>query len=185
MAKVLITHNDLDGVVCGIIFKMAYPESIVFYEDYKTVDGRLRSTLHDYPGHFLYIADISPQTHALVNKLDMVGQEGVRLLDHHKTALHLNRYSWALVDVGRCGAKLLFDEIGDVALSDVDRENMSEIVNMTNDYDLWIHANPLSIRLNSLLTIYGRDRFTERFLTDSSWMFTKEEWTLLSLEQER
>jgi Predicted phosphohydrolase (DHH superfamily) len=152
MSKVLITHNDFDGVTCAILFKIIHPNGTYYLENYDTVDNRIKQVLEERPD-FLYITDISPQSEEVIELLNKFGN--VRLFDHHKTALHLNNLPWATVDTTKCGAYLFYEYL----LSFPKTEPLTmwrELVFCANDYDLWLHFDPHSKVLN-LLEVYPVD----------------------------
>lgn len=192
MNKVLITHNDFDGVTCAILFKTAYPEGIYYLENYDTVDKRIASVLGEAP-QCVYITDISPQTKVVAEMLDKYSNFAshfakIALFDHHKTALHLNSYSWATVDTTKCGAWLFYEYLRSLPKPDAVSErleDLSPLVFHANDYDLWLHKDPHSSILNSLLFIYGQDRFINRFLENPSIELTETEKLLIEIETER
>lgn len=161
MSKVLITHNDFDGVTCAILFKVIHPNGTYYLENYDTVDNRIKQVLEERPD-FLYITDISPQSEGVIELLNQFGR--VRLFDHHKTALHLNDYQWATVNTSKCGAYLFYDYLTGISKRIVD---WHELVECANDHDLWIRSNPHSATLNSLLYAVGQERFIRRFINFS------------------
>ena len=98
----LLSHNDLDGVGCGILAKLAFGKQVkVSYNSVSGLDREVEWFLeNDDMDTFLFITDLS------VNKenekrLDEFYQNGgkVQLIDHHKTALHFNEYEWGHVVV--------------------------------------------------------------------------------------
>ncbi len=187
MDKVLVTHTDLDGVTCAILFKAMWPAGTVYFEDYKTVNQRLRQVLDDYQEAMIHITDIAPEhDHPdLVVALHDSGR--VVLIDHHKTAMWLNEFPWAWVRGGRCGANMFHSwlrknaTIKEAAIL----SRFETLVFLANDYDLWKHKDPRSKQINSLLWILGRDRFIERFLTNPDPELTDTEKLLLNLEEEK
>lgn len=89
----LFSHSDLDGIGCGILAQLAFGKDNVeiSYCDYDNID----STVKEYLGTEqddtipIYITDIrvNEETAELLNK-----RGNVQLLDHHPTALGLNKY---------------------------------------------------------------------------------------------
>ena len=186
MDKVLITHNDFDGTVCAILFKVAYPDGIYYLENYDTVDERIKQVLGEVP-ECIYITDISPRYKEIVELLaefSSVRFAKVALFDHHKTALHLNNYPWATVGTSKCGAYLFYEYL--LTLPKTEPLIMwRDLVVHANDYDLWIHSDPHSAVLNSLLYAIGHERFIKRFLCDPIVQLTDTEKYLLEIEQEK
>lgn len=184
MSKVLITHSDFDGVVCAILFKTVFPkdkDGVYYLENYDTVDNRIKKVLEENP-EFIYITDISPQSEEVTELLDQFSK--VRLFDHHKTALHLNSYPCATVDTTKCGAYLFYDYLfGSLRTEFI--TSWWKLVFHANDYDLWLHRDPHSAVLNSLLYAIGHERFIKRFLQNPSVELTEAEKYLLEIEKEK
>ncbi len=93
----LLSQNDLDGVGCGILAKLAFNKQVeVRYNSVSSLDREVEWFLeNDYKNTFLFITDLSVNE-ANEKNLDAFYQaEGnVQLLDHDKTALHFNDYNW-------------------------------------------------------------------------------------------
>jgi len=185
MGKILVTHNDFDGVTCAVLFKAAWPDGQVYFDDYKTVNNRLRELVLHNPDAELFITDISPENDPeLINQLTIHGK--VLLFDHHKTALPLAENDWATVDTSMCGAMLFFNWLNKQFPEGKELRKFGYLVWHANDYDLWNHISPLSKDINKLLTIYGRDKFIKRFLEyPCPEPFQPGEELLLVLEKER
>ena len=173
----LITHTDLDGVMCAILYKLAFGrESPVEYVDYdKISDVILVAISPDIPvydvSESLHITDISPQGElkdAALAALDRVVRDGsrrVQLFDHHVTSLPMKEYrDWVHHRMDVCGAKGYYDWLlerdyitGSPALE--------RLIDLTDIRDRWIVSDPLfdkSKDLNSLLHFFGRDTFVNR-----------------------
>jgi len=188
--QILVTHSDFDGAACAIVFKTWFPEGTCYSENYDTVDNRLRDILqNDILPDQLYIADISPQDVEVISLLTFINQTTnckVHLFDHHKTAMGLCEYSWAIrLDSSKCGALLLFDWIMRNRIASRLTEDIEKLVWHANDYDLWKHEDPHSNTLNQLLRCLGFDRFVERFYWNSSLQLSEAEELLIELEQEK
>ncbi len=145
----LFTHNDLDGVGCGIVAKIAFGDQVdVRYNSVMGLDHQVDRFL-DYLNEkkdkdwTVLITDLS------VNEkneetLDEWFHDGgkVQLIDHHKTALHFNDYDWGYVKVeyddGRlaCATSLLYGYLvhkGHLEPSAA----LEEFVELVRQYDTW------------------------------------------------
>lgn len=192
MRAVLITHNDLDGVVCAVLFKKVYPDSVYYLEDYNSVDEQILRVLgHPETGEekpdILYITDITPRSDGLLAALDsyfsFFSNKEIKLFDHHKTAVQrLEPYAWATTG-SVCGAQLLYDHFSSVKPFPL--AAYYDLVHLTNDYDLWKHEFPNSSTLNSLLGVYGPERFIDRFLENPSVVPTETERLMLEIEDDK
>ena len=101
MYKVL-SHNDLDGVGCGILAKLAFGEKArVRYNSLSSLNHEIDYFLENEGAEtVLFITDLSPDEER-ISKLDAFFKENgkIQLIDHHKTALQLNEYEWGAVTV--------------------------------------------------------------------------------------
>ncbi len=98
----LLSHNNLDGVGCGILAKLAFGKDVAIrYNSISGLNYEVEWFLeNDSPKTSLIITDLSVNEEN-EKKLEEFHQAGgkVQLLDHHKTALHFNEYEWAEVIV--------------------------------------------------------------------------------------
>ena len=103
----LFTHNDLDGLGCGILAKIAFgAEKIeVHYNSVARINSQVERYFESMKDEqkkedFLLITDLSVND-SNSKKVDKLVKEGgkAQFIDHHKTALHLNEFDWALVKV--------------------------------------------------------------------------------------
>lgn len=91
----LFSHTDLDGIGCGILAQLAFGKDNVeiSYCDYDNIDSTVKEYLETEQDDTIpiYITDIrvNEETAELLNK-----RGNVKLLDHHPTALGLNKYDW-------------------------------------------------------------------------------------------
>jgi len=187
--KMLFTHTDLDGIVCAIVFKKCYPQSSIYFTDYKKgfdceeINNAIMHIVPEVPEEVsILISDISP-SNEIAEYLNSRGSVG--MLDHHKSALHLIRFPWAKVDVTKSGALMVYEMLS----SRFNIDDLYPLVDLANTRDLWIqdneekfnHARNLSI----LLGLMGREKFISRFMADSSPELYDEETMLLECDLER
>jgi oligoribonuclease NrnB/cAMP/cGMP phosphodiesterase (DHH superfamily) len=100
----LYSHNDLDGVGCGILAKVAFGERVeVRYNSVTGLDMQVGRFLERTKGkekqhEGLFITDLSVHQEN-EERLDQYAEAGgkVKLIDHHKTALHLNERPWGMI----------------------------------------------------------------------------------------
>lgn len=196
----LFTHNDLDGVSCGIIAKLAFGEDVTV--SYNSI-GRLNQSVGAFleqatPDDILFVTDLSVNEENEGRISQFVADGGKALLiDHHKTSLHLNTYPWASVTVKQEDGKLtsatsLFYEyvVKQNWLSQ--SENIKEYVELVRQYDTWeweANANLDAKRLNDLFFMFSIEEFEEKIInklaSDDSFDFNEVEKTLLKVEESR
>jgi oligoribonuclease NrnB/cAMP/cGMP phosphodiesterase (DHH superfamily) len=196
----LFTHNDLDGVGCGIIAKLAFGEDVAV--SYNSI-GRLnqqveafleRATAED----ILMVTDLSVNEDNEKRISQFVADGGkASLIDHHKSALHLNENSWAAVTVEQEDGRLtsatsLFYEYA-VEQNWLSRShNVEQFVELVRQYDTWeweANANLTAKRLNDLFFMCSIEEFEEKALgklaSDDSFDFDEVEQALLKVEESR
>ncbi|BAU28649.1 hypothetical protein DFP93_105117 [Aneurinibacillus soli] len=171
----LYSHNDLDGVGCGIIAKIAFGENVeIRYNSVAGLDFQVERFLEKgRKEDCLFITDLSVNEQN-EQRLDEHVKKGgkVRLIDHHKTALHFNRYDWGLVQVeyedGRLASatSLFYEYLTQHKLIETS-ETLSEFVELVRQYDTWEwdrNENTKAKRLNDLFFMISIDEFEERMI---------------------
>ena len=180
----LLTHTDLDGVGCAVLFSGVRPgDGPVELVDNGAIDARVREVLAerlaDAAGHEVVVTDHG-FTAAAADDADAFVRAGGRfvLLDHHRSSLHLAGRAWATVDPERSAAGLLFDHLGRPPA-------FAEFARLVEDHDLWRHHDPRSARLAALLGLIGSDRFRARFTEDPGVELREGERLLVDNEEAR
>ncbi len=212
----LFTHTDLDGVGCAIIAKVILGRNIVDVEycDYDNIDDRIAEFIStkDYDNYsHVYITDLSinkENAEKIENTFPDNFTDGFNLgehftlLDHHPTALWLNKYFWATVkeidDETKekvCGTRLFFTELLDTHEFYHLKTNrlyaLLDFVEIVNKYDTWlwkeVYDDIEPKKWNDLFHILGRDRFIEQTIDKirNHTMFTVTDKLMLELEQEK
>ena len=176
----LFTHTDLDGVGCAILAQLVFGNEVdVEYCDYSDVNEKIKEYLNanDNSLSCIYITDISVNEE-VAKLLDKRG--GVHLLDHHPTALELNKYSWCKVFVEdlnglkTSGTKMLYHWLGMNGYLSEELENnksLDKFVQVVRDYDTWRWSSLgnegiICKQVNDLLYLYGRERFIRWCLSE-------------------
>lgn len=200
----LFTHNDLDGVGCGILAKLAFEEQVeVHYNSVARINTQVEKyfdSLKTEQGKedTVFITDLtvneanSKRIEKFVN-----GGGKAQFLDHHKTALHLNEYNWASVKVqyddGRLtsATSLFYDYL----LQNNNLEHspaVDEFVELIRQYDTWEWEENQLIKakqLNDLFSLISIEEFEgkmlERLKTCEQFMFNEFEQQLLKMEEEK
>lgn len=196
----LLTHNDLDGVGCGILAKLAFGQEVkVRYNSISSLNREIEFFLeNDPPDTFLFITDLSPNEENEKKLEDYFKEIGnIQLLDHHKTAMHLNDYEWGLVLVedeegNLTSATSLFYEflVSQNLLKPTNA--ISEFVELVRQYDTWEwekNENQKAHALNSLFFLVSIDEFEEKMIerltTNDEFDFDKFEKRLLNMEEDK
>jgi oligoribonuclease NrnB/cAMP/cGMP phosphodiesterase (DHH superfamily) len=154
MKRILITHDDLDGAGCAIVFRRAYPDIEVQYHDYKTIDNvayYLWADQEDYDK--IFFADISPSEEM---GLRILSNPKFVIIDHHKTRTYLEGSPDFSVDYS--GTLLSYDFLCD--------SPYPKFIRGVNAWDMWDLQSPfrsLGEDLNQLFEFYGMKKFVEEF----------------------
>ncbi|MRH43830.1 oligoribonuclease [Aquibacillus halophilus] len=194
----LLSHNDLDGVGCGILAKIAFGNQVnVRYNSISSLDREVAYFLeNDNKDTSLIITDLS------VNEqnekgLDAFYQAGgkVKLLDHHKTAIAFNDYEWGEVLVEDENGKLtsatslLYNYLVTHQLLEP-TSMIEEFVELVRQYDTWEwekNDNIKAKRLNTLFFLFSIDSFEEKMLdrlkTGEHFYFDEFEQRILEMEE--
>lgn len=196
----LLSHNDLDGVGCGILAKLAFGQDVnVRYNSVASLNREIEFFLeNDQPDNFLFITDLSPNEENEKRLNDYFQEYGnVQLIDHHKTALHFNDYEWGNVlveDEERrlTSATSLFYQflVANELLEPTD--SVSEFVELVRQYDTWEwekNDNHQAHLLNSLFFLVSLDEFEEsmleRLTTSDHFDFNEFEKKILNMEEDK
>lgn len=170
----LFTHTDLDGVGCAILAKLAYGNDIkISYCDYKDVNEKVAAFVNNQPEEGVCIITDISINEDLAKRIDNLngGPDFVyKLIDHHPTALNLNKYDFCKVKVFNdeglktCGTEMFYDWLVDFLLKeDATIRRFTQIV---RDYDTWRWAELgeeglISKKVNDLYYLYGREAFID------------------------
>lgn len=91
------------------------------------------------------------------------------LLDHHPTALELNKYDWCNViiennGIKTCGTELFYQWLKNYEMFDSSNKCLDNFIQIVRDYDTWRWSilgekGIICKQVNDLLYLYGRDEF--------------------------
>lgn len=203
----LLTHIDLDGYGCRILAEF-YAKTNGLDLEVKHIDNHEVDTesmellfsrkLADYDYVFMTDISFSEEVAAMIDSALYSGSiNHFRLFDHHKTALPLNKYEWAQVQIEHepgkraSGTSLFLQHLKE--LDDRETSRVEVFAEMVRRYDTWewhdVYNDIQPKRLNDLFIIYGGKRFVEHisiYLAGvSAGIFGKREELVLDLEKER
>ncbi|WP_042349418.1 DHH family phosphoesterase [Bacillus massiliigorillae] len=196
----LLSHNDLDGVGCGILAKLAFGDQVkVKYNSISALNREIEYFFeHDNQELFLFITDLSPNEENEKKLNDYHQSQGkLQMIDHHKTALHFNEYEWGHVlvedDEGKLtsATSLLYTYLVNHELLK-ETAAISEFVELVRQYDTWEwekNNNQKAKRLNALFFLVSIDEFEEKMIhrlqTSDTFDFDDFEKKLLHMEEEK
>lgn len=199
----IFSHNDLDGYACSILAQLAVGRENVqadycgYYNINEKIKDFINNKLYEFYD-YIFITDISiSEEVAQIIENNSILKEMTILLDHHPTAIGLNKYEWCTVQIEDeiekvCGASLLYNYL--VNNNILERKMSVEIfVDTVKRYDTWLWKdkyNDLRAKhLNDLFKIYGQERFEaeyyKRLTSDVFCMINDTDKFLLELENEK
>jgi oligoribonuclease NrnB/cAMP/cGMP phosphodiesterase (DHH superfamily) len=196
----LLSHNDLDGVGCGILAKFAFGQQVkVRYNSVSSLNREIEFFLEqDNQDTFLFITDLSPNEENVKRLNNFYQEKGkIQLLDHHKTAFHLNDYEWGYVLVEdeeghlTSATSLLYEYLVTHKILEK-TDALTEFVELVRQYDTWEwerNENQQALRLNSLFYLVSIDEFEEKMInrlqTSDHFNFDEFEKRLLDMEEDK
>lgn len=196
----LFSHNDLDGVGCGIVAKLAWGNEVkVSYNSIGRLNHQVAGFLENATEmDTLIITDLSvnEENEKKINEYVAAGGKAL-LIDHHKTALHLNEHAWASVTVEQEDGKLtsatslLYDYLVKKDLL-TKTKGADAFVELVRQYDTWewdVNQNFTAKKLNDLFFMISIDEFEGKVLTklnsSEPFQFDEIESKLLDVEESR
>ncbi|WP_096270110.1 DHH family phosphoesterase [Paucisalibacillus globulus] len=196
----LLSHNDLDGVGCGILAKLAFGKEVnIRYNSVGGLDKEVSWFLDQKDmDTFLFITDLSVNEENEKRLAEYFRSGGnLQLIDHHKTALHFNEYEWGHVVVENGEGKLnsatslLYEYLVKHNLL-TPKPVIEEFVELIRQYDTWEweeNDNYEAHRLNSLFYLISIDEFVEimleRLQDNEHFQFSDFEKKILELEDNK
>lgn len=188
----LISDGDLDGTGAIVVAKKLFPNiTFASMKNRNEIENTIKEAILSKKYSTILMTDCSPSTEEsidLINKFVEDGNDFV-LLDHHKSALELNKYSWSRVKVEtegfkHSGTELLhnyFEELG------INVSILSEFVELVRCYDTWdwfdrgIHT---AEKLNKLYWFLGVDDFIDditKKINSNDSIFNTQDATILNV----
>ncbi|MCC0726762.1 radical SAM protein [Clostridioides sp. ZZV14-6045] len=196
----LFKHTDMDGESSEIVLGLNNINVLKSVGcDYSNVDKLVLDFINkkEYLNFDkTYIVDISV-SNEVAKKIEEVVKEGAKfkLIDHHKTALDLNKYFWAKVILfdrkGKptCGTKLLFEDV--FGPSDLYFKELRCFIELVQEWDTfsWTKTNNLeAVRLNDLFEEMGAIDFRKSIIekmTNNKELFSEEENIKIDVKTKR
>ena len=174
----LFTHTDLDGVGCAILAKLAFGDKVdIEYCNYDEINSKVEEFFNKGSECECHITDISINDE-LAYRINDSGKK-YQLLDHHPTALRLNKFYWCDVRIENAdthiqtsGTELYYKWLVKNHYLE-DRDVLNRFVELVTNYDTWRWSTLgedgfICKQVNTLLYIYGRDRFIDWCILDIS-----------------
>ena len=176
----LFTHTDLDGIGCAVLAKYVFTDKVdIVYCDYDNVNKEVKEFIDSdslLPDDMCFITDISI-TDELATEID-AKYDNVYLLDHHPTALRLNRFTWCEVDIEdiETGIKTsgteMFYKLLTFSMGYLFHiETLDKFVELVRNYDTWRWSTLgedgfICKQINDLFHMYGKEKFINWCLSE-------------------
>lgn len=178
MQTLHISHNDLDGLGCGVLIKKFMPGNIkTAYLGYDDIDRYIEENYHYYDR--IIITDVSPQ-YGTVEML--AGEKDVLIIDHHASSDALKDFHFTHHDITKCATMLTYEYLLQKGFK---AEEYEEFACCINDVDMWFLKREDSLKMSVLFNLMGITRMEERFLSTPYTTFTDTEKLMITLEEER
>lgn len=197
----LITHvADPDGAFPIILAKLVFESIDVFSCEIGEVNGIVENVLKNYKDYdAIYIVDlnISEDLAKVIDNSDEI-RDKIKVFDHHQSNLYLNKYSFIQVvdsfDGKReCGTTLFWKYLNSTyeqpLLNKKCLKMMLELVRQSDTFDFSEDLKDDAFKFGRLYSIYGRDKYIERFynyvLENEDFEFSELEKVLIELEENK
>lgn len=178
MQTLHISHNDLDGLGCGVLIKKFMPGNIkTAYLGYDDIDRYIEENYHYYDR--IIITDVSPQ-YGTVEML--AGEKDVLIIDHHASSDALKDFHFTHHDITKCATMHTYEYLLQKGFK---AEEYEEFARCINDVDMWFLKREDSLKMSVLFNLMGITRMEERFLSTPYTTFTDTEKLMITLEEER
>ena len=192
----LISHvADPDGITPIILAKMVYKEVDVILLNPNEVDAKLEENIDKY--NLIHITDLSI-TELLAKKIEDEYKDKVKLFDHHKTALNLNKFSFAKVVIEEDNKKQSATSIYYKYLLKLSNnkllhkkvvKQLVEQVRIIDTYDFKTENDKMALNLEYLFSILGRDNYVDYFRkyikNNDEFKYTEKENYLIKLQKDK
>ena len=157
--SIVLTHKDLDGAICAIVLRKAFPNIEVVACTYKTVNEKFAEAIKGDYKH-IFITDISLDEKRFE---DVIKDKRLHFIDHHPRT-EMSDIANQTFSIKYAGCTLTVVHLRNKLKKDLtDDFKVMELVKFGNDYDLWNHKYQVSKFLNRLYYYLGFDTFVSRF----------------------
>ncbi len=178
----LVTHLQCsDGSACAVLFLAAggNQKNIVFVPPGHTeVDEVAKDLYYNWEGEIWFVdVSVSVETAELLENR----AKDIHLLDHHKSAIPLAKFSFCQIDEenSACGSKLFYQFLNRKGFR---LSAYKEFIDNVDDMDRWSRSIFGSEVIFSLHSLYGQKLFIERFQSNPSMTVTPVERALIDID---
>lgn len=170
------THCDFDGAVCNILLRNYYPNLITECVSHNTENTIVKKLIkHHNNFDAIVFTDFCPTN---LSEVTAFGKP-VLVLDHHDSLAKLHNPSNNIyICSGFCGATLTYKYFYN------NTHTYDDLVNLANDFDLYILNDPRSRCFNTLFWDMGFNWFVNRFYDGDTELSKSEKKFLVRKQKE-
>jgi oligoribonuclease NrnB/cAMP/cGMP phosphodiesterase (DHH superfamily) len=201
------TDSDLDGYGCRLVGEHYLANASCKVDVEHATPANIDEKVNEFLRYddsakydYVFITDLSvnEEVAELIDRISENTKQHIVLIDHHKTARWLNKYSWAIVKVEHKPGVLasgtsLFLEYLKMDWKAPNSSRAEIFAEMVRKYDTWewynVYQDDTPKKLNDLLGIYGGVKFCEHVRSylnrGVNSLFGTMQETLLEIESER
>lgn len=190
---VVYTHDDLDGVGCAILGKLAFPNVKIHFCSNSNIDDKISYDLENNiltDVDYIFITDICP-TQEVLDRLPNTILSKMLVLDHHATRKALaERYNFVKIITEQSnkkasGTSLFYQFLTKNNLLN-NKPCINEFCELVRQYDTWewtINNNMLPNDLNILWQLNGNEKFLNKTINklneSNFFQFTEDEKNII------
>ncbi len=165
------THNDLDGLVCALLYRLAHPDGDLFFCDYDGLPHLVRRVLPRYEA--VWFCDLSVRDESLFDLLRESDAE-VTWLDHHASSVPQAWMAVCRIDTSgeACAADVVAGYLADLGV-ELPLAHQT-LLDFAHDQDLWIRRLPEAQAFNDILGTMRVQELYDLIAADPSRVY---DWT--------
>lgn len=176
MRRIVFHHNDNDGKAAAAVIYRVFHEHYIDIDEFISVDYNKSIPTADLvkEGDSVFIVDYSFTEATVQNLIDISEKASiVHWFDHHLSSMEVYDYvkennicNTAIVDTTRSGALITYDVYNQINSFNGKLSNMRQVIELVDDYDRWIHANPHSLLFNIGSQMYDTNPMSDIWVND-------------------
>jgi len=180
----LVTHQGcMDGSTCALVFLAAggKEENVYFTLPSHDISDEIVNYLAETHNGPIIVADMSISL-GLAEKLNQ-HNAGIFLLDHHRSAIPLDKFEWCEIEVDnqRAGGRMLWDHFREFIIRRPELNQLKDLVMAADDVDRWVKEIPVAEDLVTLHDAIEQQDFIDRFKKNPLLHFSKKEQYLIDV----
>lgn len=174
-----IHHSDMDGVSSNIVLRNFYKNLESECITYQSEERVISNAIAKYKDKvdLVIFTDFYP---SLTMSQVREAFPNVLVLDHHETAQKYHDNKTVIINTSVCGTMLTYKFVK--CFKDI--SYLEDLVNITNDWDMFILADKRSRFFNNIYWEMGPKWFTRRFLNGNTKLYPEEQKYLIDAQVE-